>query len=56
MTAKDELKNQVNQIALITVESIVNSKNIIDDTAKVRLIGYVVGAALQSLPELEYNA
>ena len=52
---KEIMKNQVNQIALFTIESILSSKNVPTDEGKLNLIGYVVRAANQTTPELEYN-
>lgn len=55
MSHKEDLQNQVNQIALLTIEKILISSNIVDDEARLKLIGYVVRAANQTVPELEYN-
>lgn len=55
MTDKEIIKNQVNQIALFTIESILTSKSVPTDEGKLHLIGYVVRAANQSTPDLEYN-
>lgn len=55
MTVKEELQNNVNQIALLTIERILKSPNVPTDDGKLQLISYVVGAANQTLPELEYN-
>jgi hypothetical protein len=55
MTSKEDLQHTVNQIALFTIEKMLTSENIADDEARLSLIGYVVRAANQSSPELEYN-
>ena len=56
MSQKEDLQHTVNQIALFTIEKILTSGNVTDDEARLKLIGYVVRAANQSSPELEYNA
>lgn len=55
MTHKEDLQNQVNQIALFTIEKILTSPNVPTLEGKINLIEYVVGAANQSNPVLEYN-
>ena len=55
MTVKEELQNTLNQIALFTIESILDSETVPTDEGKLKLIGYVVRAANQTSPELEYN-
>lgn len=55
MTHKEEIQNQMNQIALFTIESILNSPNVPDKDGKLKLIGYVVRAANQTVPEMEFN-
>lgn len=56
MTEKDHTQYQLQQVALLTIESILRSQHVLDDASKLRLIGYVTGAATQSMPELEFNA
>jgi hypothetical protein len=55
MTHKEEIQNQLNQMALYTIEKILYSANVPTEEGKIKLIKYVVGASFQTLPELEYN-
>lgn len=55
MTHKEEIQNQMNQLALLTIERILDSKNVPTDDGKLKLIGYVVRAANQTVPEMEFN-
>lgn len=55
MPVKEEIQNQLNQIALYTIESILNSENVPTDEDKLKLISYVVRGTNQTAYELEYN-
>lgn len=55
MTHKEVIQNQLNQIALLTIEKILDSPSVPTDEGKLKLISYVVGAANRTIPELEYN-
>ena len=55
MTEKEDIQNQLNQMALYTVEKILYSGTVPTAEGKLKLIEYVVGASMQTLPELEYN-
>ena len=55
MPVKEEIQNQLNQIALYTIESILNNPNVPTDEGKLKLISYVVRATNQTAYELEYN-
>jgi hypothetical protein len=55
MNDKEYMQYQLQQVALLTIERILTSKNVPTDEGKLQLISYVVGAATQSIPELEYN-
>lgn len=55
MTDKERMQYQIQQIALLTIESILTSTSVKDDAGRLSLISYVVGAATQSVPVLETN-
>lgn len=55
MKHNEEMQNQLNQIALLTIERILISPNIPTLEGKIKLIEYVVGAANQTIPVLETN-
>lgn len=55
MTYKEVIQSQMNQIALFTIERILNSPNVPTLEGKIKLIEYVVGAANQTIPDMEFN-
>lgn len=55
MTQKEEMQSTINQIALFTIEKILYSATVPTNEGKLALIKYVVGAANQTTPEMEYN-
>lgn len=55
MTHKEIIQNQINQIALYTIEKILYSANVPTQEGKLKLIEYVVGAANRNIPEVELN-
>jgi hypothetical protein len=55
MTHKEVIQNQMNQIALLTIERILKSANVPTLEGKVKLIEYVVTAANQTIPDMEFN-
>lgn len=56
MTHKEIIQMQMNQIALLTIERILNSPSVPKIEGKLELIKYVVGAANQTIPDMEFSA
>ena len=55
MTDKERMQFQIQQIALLTIESVLKSHHVPTDEGKLKLIGYVARAANQTIPEMEFN-
>lgn len=53
---KAVIQGQMNQIALLTIERILNSTSVPTLEGKIKLIEYVVGAANQTVPDMEFSA
>jgi copper homeostasis protein CutC len=52
---KEVIQNQMNQIAMLTIERILKSGNVPTLEGKIKLIEYVVGATNQTIPDMEFN-
>lgn len=55
MSQEKTTQSMLNEIALLTIESILKSPHVPTLEGKLKLIEYIVGAANQSTPELVFN-